>query len=192
MWKQSLAMPIPFVVISFAFPLLYLRKLNPDIGSNKHFKFARALVVACAVAAAASYPLVLLRVPKLLDPQSWTPVQLHRISQDIAEKTKSPKLILTLAPLYALEGGCDIYAEFSSGSFVYRIADFLQPSDRLLTHTVGPENLKELIDESPPSAVILGVDFRFLEIPLFKTVEPNSENWEAKVYENGPVVYFRR
>ena len=167
-WNQHLAMPVPFIVISFAFPLLYLRKLNSDTILNKHFKLARVLVIACAVAAAASYPLVLSRVPKLFDPQSWTPMCLHRISEDIAEKTKSPKLILTLAPLYALEGGCNIYTEFSSGPFVYRVADYLSPSDRRLTHAVGPGNLKELLEKSPPSAVILGVEPKFLEVPLFQ------------------------
>ncbi len=192
MWKQYLAMPVPFIVISFAFPLLYLRKLNSDTGPNKHFKLARALVVACAVATLASYPLVLHRVPKLFDLQSWTPIRLHRISQDIAEKTKSPKLILTLAPLYALEGGCDIYTEFSSGLFVYRVADYLSPSDRRLTHTVGPGNLKELIEKAPPSALILRVEPEFLEVPLFRAAGPNPESWEAKIYENGPIVYFRR
>jgi hypothetical protein len=192
-WEQHLAMPVPFIVISFVFPLLYLRKLNSDTGPNKHFKLARVLVIACAVAAVASYPLVLHRVPKLFDPQSWTPICLHRISEDIAEKTKSPKLILTLAPLYALEGGCDIYTEFSSGPFVYRVADYLFPSDRRLTHTVGPGNLRELVEKSPPSAVILGVEFEFLEAPLFQmTVQPDRKNWEERIYENDLIVYFRR
>jgi len=191
-WKQHLAMPVPFIIISFAFPLLYLEKLNSGTRPNKHFKLARALVVACAVAALASYPRVLHRVPKLFDLQNWTPICLHRISQDIAEKTKSPKLILTLAPLYALEGGCDIYTEFSAGPFAYRVADYLSPSDRRLTHTVGLRNLKELLEKSPPSAVVLGVEPEFLEVPLFQAAGPNSESWEAKIYENGPVVYFKR
>jgi hypothetical protein len=169
-----------------------LRKLNSDTSPNKHFKLARVLVIACAVAAVASYPLVLHRVPKLFCPQSWTPICLHRISEDIAGKTKSPKLILTLAPLYALEGGCDIYTEFSSGPFVYRVADYLFPSDRRLTHTVGPGNLRELVEKSPPSAVILGVEPKFLEVHLFRIAMPDSESWEAKIYENGPLVYFRR
>ena len=191
-WKQHLAMPVPFVVISFAFPLLYLRELNSDTTPGKHFKLARALVIASAVAAVASHPLVLHRVPKLLDLQCWTAIRLHRISEDIAERTKSPKLILTLAPLYALEGGCDIYTELSSGPFVYRIADYLSASDLRTTHTVGPGNLKELIGKSPPSALILGVEHRVLEAPLFRAAGPEPESWETKIYENGPTVYFRR
>ncbi len=192
-WEQHLAMPVPFIVISFVFPLLYLRKLDSGAGSSKHFKPACVLVIAGVVAAVASYPLVLHRVPKLFDPQSWTPVQLHQISEDIAGKTKSPKLILTLAPLYALEGRCDIYTELSSGPFVYRVADLMTASDLETIKAVGPKTLKALLEKSPPSAVILGVEFDFLEALLFQeTIQPDSKNWEEKNYENGPLVYFRR
>ena len=56
--------------------------------------------------------------------------------------------------------------------------------------TVGPRTLKQLVDKEPPSAVIIGVEMDFLEEDLIKTaVKPD---WERKVYENGPVVYFRR
>lgn len=192
-WEQHLAMPVPFIVISFAFPLLYLRKFDSGTGPVKHFKPACVLVITCAVAAVASYPVVLQRVPKLFDPQSWTPVQLHRISEDIAGKAKSPKLILTLAPLYALEGGCDIYTEFSSGSFVYRVADLMTASDLETVKAAGPKTLKALLEKSPPSAVILDVELGFLEDPLFQmTVQADSKNWEGKNYEDGPTVYFRR
>lgn len=192
-WEQHLAAPVPFIVISFAFPLLYLRKLDSDAGPNKHFKSACVLVITCAVAAIATYPLALYRVSKIFDPQSWTPLQLHRISEDIAGKIKSPKLILTLAPLYALEGRCDIYTELSSGPFVYRVADSMTASDLETVKAVGPKTLKTLLEESPPSAVILDVELGFLEDPLFRmTVQTDSKNWEGKNYKDGPTVYFRR
>jgi len=192
-WEQHLAPPVPFIVISFAFPLLYLRKLDSGAGPSKHFKPACVLVIACAVAVVVSYPIVLQRIPKLFRPQSWTPVQLHRISEDIAKKTKSPKLILTLAPLYALEGRCDIYTELSAGSFVYRVADSMTASDLETVKAVGPKTLKALLEKSPPSAVILDVELGFLEDQLFQmTVQDDSKNWEGENYKDGPTVYFRR
>jgi hypothetical protein len=192
-WMQYFAMPVPFLIISFAFPLLYLRKLNSDTGPGKHFKLACVLVIACAVFAVASYPLVLHRVPELLEPQSWTPVYLHRISEDIADKTKNPKPILTMAPLYALEGRCDIYTEFSSGPFVYRVADLMTASDLETVKAADPETLKALLKESPPSAVILGIESNFLEDLFYQmTVQPDSKNWEERVYEDEFIVYFRR
>jgi hypothetical protein len=191
MWIQYLAMPAPFIVISFAYPLLYLRQLADKAKDNKQFKIACAVVTFCAVVSIVSYPVVLHRTIALLIPEGWVPIQLHRISQDIAEKTKEPKKILTLAPLFALEGGCDIYTELSCGSIVYRIGDRLSAWNRDITHTAGPRDLVELVDKDPPSAVIVNVEkMEFLEEPLIKTsVKPN---WERKVYEYGPIVYFRR
>jgi len=193
MWRQYLAMPVPFLVMSLAYPLLYLRKLANKSRLNKHFKIASVLVSVCVVVAVISYPVVLYRTVIVLVPESWEPMRLHRISEDIAEKlkTQNSKLILTLAPLYALEGGCDIYTEFSAGSIVYRIADSMPPADRAVTHTVGPKTLSVLLEKSPPSAVILGVErgkLAPLEAPLQAVVKPD---WERKVYENGIVVYFR-
>jgi hypothetical protein len=192
MWKQYLAMPVPFLITSFAIPLLYLRKLNSDTAPGKHFEMARLLMIACAIVAAASYPFVLYRVPMLFKPQSWVPVQLHRISEDIAQKTKSPKLILTLAPLYALEGGCDIYPQLASSPFVYRVAHLMTASDLETVKAAGPKTLKALLEDSPPSAVILGVEFKLLETSVFRTAQLYLESWEKKEYKNGLTVYFRR
>jgi uncharacterized membrane protein YqjE len=209
MWEQYLAMPVPFLVIGLAYPLLYLRRLvdksdqnkslsqtkreiprcaRNDIESN-HFKIAAALIVACVFVAVASYPIAAARTVMLLTPESWTPIQLHKVSEDIAQRTKEPKLALTLAPLFALEGGCEIYTELSAGSIIYRIADLMSPDERSITHTVGPETLQTLLENSPPSAVITGVEFEFLEKTLLElAVRPD---WERRAYQNGPVVYFR-
>ena len=194
MWRQYLAMPVPFLIISFAYPLLYLRKLANKGGAGKHFKIAAGLLATFAVVAVVCYPYVLYRTPLVLIPESWVPIGVHKVSEDIAEKTKEPKLILTLAPLYALEGGCEIYTELSCGSIIYRIGDRLSAWNRDITHIAGPRTLNRLIEKSPPSAVILGVErgrLAFLEEPLFESaVQPDKENWERKTYENGLVAYF--
>jgi len=194
MWKQHLAMPVPLLIISFAYPLLYLRKLTPGAGANSHFKIGCIVIAVCTLAAVVSYPVVLYRIPEVSAPRSWVPIRLHKVSEDIAEKTKSPKLILTLAPLYALEGGCNIYTQFSSGPFVYRVADFMSPTDLDITHTAGTGTLKQLLKKSPPGAVVLGVEPEFLEAALFQTaVSPKPEKWQKHIYiDNGLIVYFRR
>ncbi|MHC4543418.1 MAG: hypothetical protein ACYTDW_05330 [Planctomycetota bacterium] len=191
MWIQYLAMPVPFIIISFAYLLLYLRQLADKVKDNKQFKIAGVLVAVCVVVAVFSYRIVVYRTVMLLVPEGWTPIQVHEISQDIAEKTQEPKKILTLAPLFALEGGCDIYTELSCGSIVYRIGDRLSAWNRDITHTVGPKTLAKLVEKEPPSVVIVNVEMmKFLEEDLIKTtVKPD---WERKVYEYGPVVYFRR
>ena len=189
MWRQYLAMPVPFLVISFALPLLYLRKLTDKTSVSKHFKIAAALITVCVLVAVACHPVILYRTPIVLIPEKWVPIEIHKISEDIAERTKEPKLILTLAPLLALEGRSDIYTELSCGAIIYRIADSMSPSERSITHTAGPKTLGELLEKSPPSAVILGVEMRRLEEPIFESIV--KSDWERKVYENSIVVYFR-
>jgi len=189
MWRQYLALPVPFLIISFALPLLYLRTLAGKTSISKHFKIAAALVTVCVLVAIACYPVVLYRTPIVLVPERWVPIEIHKISEDIAEKTQEPKLILTLAPLLALEGRSNIYTELSCGAIIYRAADSMSPSERSVTHTVGPKTLGELLEKSPPSAVILGMEMRRLENPIFESIV--KPDWERKVYENGPIVYFR-
>ncbi|MHC4173418.1 MAG: glycosyltransferase family protein [Planctomycetota bacterium] len=193
MWHQYLAMPVPFLVISLAYPLFYLRSSQFAVHCTL-FIISYVLLGVFAVVAVASFPVVLYRTPVLLIPERWEPIELHKISKDIGQnlKTQNTKLILTLAPLLALEGGCDIYTELSCGAIIYRIADFMSAGDRALTHTVGQETLAELLEKSPPSAVVLGIErgrLAFLEAPLQAAIKPD---WERKTYENGATVYFSR
>ena len=210
-WAQYLAVPVPFLIISFAYPLLYMRRITSEVSRNRHFKIASTLVAVCAVVTVISpglgvhpmqptvgmpsYRVALGRISMLFDPENCVPIKLHNISKDIAEQlqTQNSKLILTLAPLFALEGGCDIYTELSAGAIVYRIADRISSWNRRTTHTVGPRTLKQLIEKYPPSAVVLGVEMAVLEKSLFEAaIQPDEKNWERKVYEDGPILYLRR
>jgi len=189
MWRQYLAVPVPFLLISLAFPLSYLRKLPDKAGMSRHFQIASCIMSVCTLVALISYSIVLYRIPIAIIPERWVPIEIHNISEDIAAKTNEPKLMLTLAPLLALEGGGEIYTELSAGAIIYRIADSLSSEERLITHTAGIETLAEIIEKNPPSAVILGVEMERLEEPIYKSVI--TPDWKIKNYENGPIAYFR-
>jgi len=147
------------------------------------------LIAASVFVSVVSYPVVLQRIPALLNPKEWAANRLHETAGDIAENTSGRKLILTLAPLYAIEGGCDIYTELSAGSIIYRIADSLSATERDVTHTVGPETLAGMLARAEPSAVVLNVEFDFLEKPLFE--QAVGADWEKKVYPDHSTAYFR-
>lgn len=191
MWRQYLAMPVPFLVIALAYPLLSLRKMGDNCGIPGHFKIACILTAVCVLVAVVSNPVVLSRIPVAFAPQTWEPVEMHKIARDIGQRVKVPKRVLTLGPLYALEAGCDIYPELSAGAIIYRVGDFLTPAERALTHTVGCETLKEILENAEPSAVILGAEpayFAFLEEPLKKATRTD---WESKAFGNGLVTYYK-
>ncbi len=188
MWRQYLAVPVPFLVIGLALPLSYLRKLPGKTGTP--FKVSAVVVGLCALVAAMSNPIVLRRVPAAIVPESWVPLEVHSLSKDIAGKTKEPGLVLTLAPLFAIEGGCEIHSQLSCGSIIYRAADGLSGDDRATTNTVGRKTLAKLIEQHPPSAVILGIErgkMASLEAPLMSTVKAD---WKQQQYKSGFTVYF--
>jgi hypothetical protein len=183
--EQYLAVPVVFLVIGLIYPLMWLRKFN----YIKYFKIIFIIFISGTIITVASNTIVIQRIPKLFDLKNWTAIKVHRISEDIAASVKEPKLVLTLAPLYAIESGCQCYTEFSAGPFVYRVADYMAGRDLDITHTAGPGTLRKLVEKSPPSAVILGTEPGFLEETLFRAAV--EADWKRKTYDNGIIVYFR-
>jgi len=191
MWRQYLAMPVPFIVIALALPLRYLRKLGTSVPARWCFKVGCLLAGMCVFAAVASNPVVLQKAPLALVPEHWVPVAKHKIAEQIAPKVPEPKKVLTLAPLLALEGRCSIYTELAAGSIIYRIGDLLTARQRALTHTVGPSGIKKLVETCPASAVVVGVEaphMAFLEKPLAAAV---ASDWRREVCVDGTVVFVR-
>ncbi|MGD8501763.1 MAG: hypothetical protein PVJ86_14015 [Phycisphaerales bacterium] len=190
-WRQYLAPPVPFLIFSFAYPLAFLREqLGPKV-SKAPFTVGAGLMGLGVLMAVLTGPSITDRISACFTPKTWAPMKVHRIATDIAEKTKESKLILTTAPLFALEGSCEIYTEFSAGVFAYRIGDLMSEEDRRITRTAGPQMLGELVRQSPPSAIIVGVEppyFSHLEDPLKSLAEAD---WHKEVYENGLTVFFR-
>ncbi|MBN1972143.1 MAG: hypothetical protein JW787_00780 [Sedimentisphaerales bacterium] len=189
-WQQHLAVPVPFIIVSLAFPFSYLKNQSSEIKFLKYYRVSIILIIICVLVSVAAYPDVLYRIPLVFAPELWTPIKLHRIAKDIAGQMPERGLILTLAPLYAIEGGGDIYTELSCGSFVYRIGNFLSDEELQITHTVNPKNLSELISKKPPSAIITNVETELFEKSILDSID--KSNWRKKEYENGPNVYFRQ
>jgi len=191
MWRQYLAIPVPFLLTALAYPLASVRGEHDKAANPSLYRFAWGTVGVCTAVTVLANPTVLSRSLVLLAPDYWVPTTLHRASVDIARQAAEPQRALTLGPLYALEGGCDIYPELACGAIIYRAADSLSAEERALTHTVGLETLGPLLEKQPPAVVILGVEpehFAFLEEPLRRVV---VRNWHRDTYENGLFVYTR-
>jgi 4-amino-4-deoxy-L-arabinose transferase-like glycosyltransferase len=208
MWQQYLAMPVPFLVVSLAYPLLALSRRadrragtglplsgqmpgRPMPDTDTLWPRGTFILWAGALVAVIAYPVALYRIPFLATPQRWTPIELHSTGVAIAADLKEPGPVLTLGPLYALEGGRDIYPALSCGSIVYRVADRLSARQRQITHTVGPATLRELTLAHRPAGVIVGVEpsyFAFLEEPLRELV---SSDWRRDSYGGRLQVYRR-
>jgi len=190
-WRQYLAPPVPFLLCSFAYPLASLRELSHRRASRIPIGVGVALVGIGVLAGWATGLSTSEKVAACFEPERWVPVQVHRTATDIAENTREPKRVLTIGPLLALEGGCEIYPELSAGPFTYRIGNLMSETDRQITRTAGPEEIAQLAEQSPPSAIIVGAEpqyFSRLEEPLESLA---GGNWSKKSYENGLRVYFK-
>jgi len=199
---ENFAILVPFIIISFAYPLLYLRRLGTS-SPHKLFRTVSIIVIACTFSAVASQPVLLLRTSRILRPQTWVPMNLHQISEEMAQKTKEPKLVVTFAPLYALEGGCNIYTELSSGWMGCNIASHMSASKREAANTLNAKTFKEMLEKRPPSAIVIHkvlispVGLVLIRIAKTKWPEQHYDEsiWERIEYhfQNDPnfVAYFR-
>lgn len=93
-----------------------------------------------------------------------TPHDIHRISGKIAEITGNGK-ILTLSPIYALEGGGSIYKELAAGVFVWRNGRYM-PGSRAEMNVVTQNNLDGFLEKQPPAAILIGYESN-LEEPFW-------------------------
>ena len=111
---------------------------------------------------------------------NWTPINLHQISKNIATETGKSNLILTLSPLYAIEGSGEIYTELSAGAFAFRVADRLSQQDKKNTHTAGVSDFRQIILTKTPAAVIIGPELtRFEKIDLKSLVPQGWQKCDA-------------
>ncbi len=91
--------------------------------------------------------------------ESWTPVQVHAVSEKIRVELgadhKNGK-IATLSPLYAVESGMQIYPEFATGPFIFRLGNLIDPATLSKVRGVSSHTLSALFENDPPLATIVG------------------------------------
>jgi hypothetical protein len=193
MWVQYWALPVAFIVAALAQPLNHLCNAAARDTRRKPYTVIAAILLVAATGACLyeALPSAIVNAVNAFNPDTWVPIRVHKISEDIHRKAVAGGPVLTLSPLYAIEGGSEIYPEFSAGPFVYRIADRLSDSQKDIVHGAGAAELKKLIESNPPSAVILGTEPKLLEEPILKQVA--GADWRREDYgENLPVIYFRK
>lgn len=93
----------------------------------------------------------------MFQPQKWEPNKVHGYGEEIATLVGDDAL-LTLAPVYPLEGNVEIYPEFATGPFAWRVAPLVPAVDRVRYGLIGPEDLATYLVDDPPRAILLSVE----------------------------------
>jgi len=108
-------------------------------------------------------------------PDEWYPRKLHARAQMAAQLVQH-RDVLTLSPIYPLEGEAQIYPEFATGPFGWRVAPLLDKAQREEFHLVAPSDLDEFLATDPPRAILVGLDNDDLdeEMPLVAYARQHS------------------
>ncbi len=127
--------------------------------------FFAAIAVLAAVVGA---PRLAQHSVRLASPASWTVTRVHEAGEQIAAEMARAGVegkVLTLLPIYPLEGGLDVYPEFATGQFVYRTADLTPPGLLKWYRTTAPSKIAAFLSADPPAAILLGFE-PALEAPM--------------------------
>ncbi len=153
----------PLVCLPLAFGLL-LEALGPRALPMVRPILLSAVLVVLAVNA----PRLGQYLGKATHPQQWTTMRVHEGGVTIAERMQAAGVtgkVATLAPIYPLEGGLDVYAELATGPFAYRTADMTSPELAKYYKMTSPSTIEALFEKDPPAAFLLGFEDE-LEKPM--------------------------
>lgn len=152
-FPQYFLPPIPFAIV-----LAILLYGQLDAMSRRRAR--PTIIAAVVIAAAVGLPRLLVDLPKLATPSQWTAMKTEQLAARIAAHVERGK-VATLAPIYPLEAGLEIYPELAAGPFVYRVADLIPPADRRHYRLVSAASLPALLDSDPPAGILVGLEDEF-------------------------------
>lgn len=125
----------------------------------------------------------------LTRPDRWDVWEVHKTGLEIRSKVGAGP-VLTLSPLYPLEGGAGIYKEFCTGPFAWRIAPFAEEKNAARFDLVSADNLDEFLRDKMPPAILTRVEKRALEKPFVDYARSNK--YRKVTLANGGVLWLRR
>ncbi len=150
-WYQYLYAPLPFAVLAI------LHMVAAFGHHEKTMPWGLRLGVPIALLSAVSGMPSPGSLAGLLVPREWFPSKTHRLGVEMKAAVGEGR-VLTLAPIYPLEGGANIYEEFAAGPFVWRIAPLVPEKTRRELGIVAEPDLPELLRRKPPRAVFVGFE----------------------------------
>jgi hypothetical protein len=148
--------PLQSQYIYLLFPLLALLFLAA-LANDERPRLETGLVAGAAlVSAILAGPRYVEGVQVAFDPAEWFPLKVHARGEYLGDLVGRQQ-VLTLAPIYALEGDASIYPEFVSGPLGWRVASLMTPSQRQMMGLVGLDELEADLAAQPPRAIFTGL-----------------------------------
>lgn len=161
-FPQYFTMPIPFALMLLAF-------LHGALDARERSIARPFLIAALTVAAVLGISILLSSAPRVANMAGWTGFRVHSDAARIARMVQpgpGRSAMATLSPVYALEGGLEVYPSLAMGPFVYRASAWIPAADREHYRALtSPETVGALLETAPPAAILIGEEGT-LDAPL--------------------------
>jgi hypothetical protein len=144
--------PLPFAV-------LWLLYLNAPLLVMPAIERLRAVSVACLVATGVALGLgTYFHAAGAFRTSAWIPVRAHDFGRKLASHVPRGGRVLTLAPIFPLEGRLTIYETYATGPFAMRVGDMITEREELSLRLTDEEDLSGFLRSDPPAAMLVGFE----------------------------------
>jgi 4-amino-4-deoxy-L-arabinose transferase-like glycosyltransferase len=150
-WPQYYYAIFPFLLLGLLYGLATVQSARL---AQRWFRWLGSVTVIGVVALTArQYQ----HIGRVFQPAKWFPVELHQTAGAMSALAGPNPTLLTLAPIFPLEGRATIYPALATGPFALRAAQFLEPSEEQALHLVDGAALDRWLASQPPDAVLTNV-----------------------------------
>ncbi len=154
-WYQYFYAPIPFLILGIMYGMKTF--LADNKGKKTIFIFFLLLVVISNIYGKFGARNLTHYLRKAFSPVSWEPVKIHQVGQEVGSILREGR-VLTLAPIFSLEGKREIYKEFATGPFAWRTGHLLTKDERKKYGVVSEDDLTEFLKKEAPDAILVGFE----------------------------------
>jgi hypothetical protein len=150
-WYQYFYAPIPFLILAGMFAISYV--WPAQAGWEKALAWLAALIMVVGGIALVTQG----DWPFLRETDRWIPVQAHDLGVEMARRVGQGK-VLTLSPIFPLEGDLGIYPSLATGPFSWRVAPLLAESQRREFGLLSYSDLNTALRDDPPAGIMVGFE----------------------------------
>lgn len=140
--------PVPLAVVGLASSIA---KTTPML--RKDYWVLLIMTSVCFASTAVDYRYL----GRLFQPEDWATIKVHNAGRQLASLTGHGK-VLTLTPIFPLEGGLRIYPELTAEPFACRSAAFLRASARVEYKMLAPRDFPRLLIKEPAQGILVSSD----------------------------------
>lgn len=150
-WYQYFYAPLPFIVLGVLYSLSKLVRLS-RLASYTGLMVFFLSVILVNYFHFDKYP----NLRSLARPGAWYPIQTRVLGYKI-KTIVGEERVLTLSPLFPLDGGASIFPQYATGPFAWRVADLLTKEQRFTYKVMSQDELIVTLDEKPAGGILVGL-----------------------------------